>query len=248
MNPIIPNKLTKPLTREQEQETILMAQAGDKDAADKVILGNYRFVIRVCHGYQHRGLELDDLISEGCMGLMRAIQTYTPASGNKFITYAVWWIRAYVTKAIIEQGGIVRIPANFHTRMKGKTQEEQDDLNKQYEEYREIIRATRSAPSMDAMLDSGIDFADPGPSPDQIISEKMNGELLEMLLANLKPKDSGVIRARYGLETGVQQTLKEIADVEGVSRERIRQREAVALEKLSKVALHYRRRRNPIAI
>lgn len=109
---------TAPLTREEEQILFQKAKEGDKIARQKLISANMRFVLKVAIQYRGCPIPLPDLVSEGAMGLVRAIESFEHTRGLKFISYGVWWIKAYITRAINEQGNLIRLPANQHLRVR----------------------------------------------------------------------------------------------------------------------------------
>lgn len=220
MNLISP-RYTVPLTREQERSTIEKARCGDQDSIDSLILSNYRFLVKVAHTFRRRGVDVEDLISEGILGLRRAVDIFDPATGNRFISYAVWWIRRYIITAIREQGLTVQLPANYYVNYRGKSEA-------QIEAHAKSIRSVKSSPSIDGLMTAGIDMIDSGPRADKVAEESRNAALIDTLMAGMDDIDKTIIRSRYGLGSGHVEQLQSLGDRYGVSKERIRQRQLKA--------------------
>lgn len=217
----IASRHTRPMTTEEERIIADGARQGDQRCIDRLILANYRFVAQVAIQMKGRGVEIEDLIGEGVIGLRRAIETFDPTSGNKFISYAVWWIRRYMIAATRDQTMAVQLPANYHIKLKGKTEA-------QTEAHAEAIRQVRSSPSLNSMMDAGMDLPSSDPETDALAEDSRNRQLIETLLEGLEDIDQVIIRSRYGIRTGTPEDLQSIGDRHGLSKERIRQRQAKA--------------------
>ncbi|MBQ1824593.1 MAG: sigma-70 family RNA polymerase sigma factor, partial [Fibrobacter sp.] len=142
---------TAPLSREEEQILFKRAKEGDRIARKKLISANMRFVLKVAIQYRGCPIPLPDLVSEGAMGLVRAIESFEYDRGLKFISYGVWWIKAYITRAINEQGNLIRLPANQHLRVR-KALHEQSRGKEINEEIRELIQIGQRGVSFDSPL------------------------------------------------------------------------------------------------
>lgn len=213
---------TKPVTKEEEKGIAARARAGDKRAQNRLILSHYRFAVTVAHKYHGQGCEVEDLISEGLIGLHRAAQSFDPEKGLRFMSYAVWWIRQSITKFIRENGTAIRLPSNFYVN--GKRKQTEKHGARHMVEHKEAIRLMRSTASMEAMAASGMDFRHPGPGTDIAAENRSTREAIDAMLNQLDPRDQYIVRARYGLDTGEIQHLRDIGVDVGVSHERIRQR------------------------
>lgn len=245
------------LTHEEEIELAKKAQSGSKAAKDKLINANLRFVVNVAKQYQNRGLDLTDLISEGNIGLMTAVDRFDVEKGYHFISYAVWWIRQGITKAISEKAGNIRLPLNRvnelnqinkakHMVGKGKTEEQEiiaicEILNLEPSHVRDMLNISKEFLSLDAPVASAEngkntvgDFIEEnryGNPDEQAINTAMK-EDIEGVLDTLKPNEQKVIRLRYGLDGDKPKSLKEIGDICNLTKERIRQIEKHAIVRL----------------
>lgn len=234
-----------PMPREREVELGRRARAGDQEALDELVRANLRFAISEAKRFQNRGLPLEDLIQEANAGLVRAAQKFDPEAGNKFITYAVWWVRQSIRKALTEQSHAVRLPLGRRTEL-FKVRKARRKLKRElgYPPSRaqvaeetglteRVVRALERVGAPEVKLDAPIgpdgdgavgeripldDDDDPGVS----IEGEQARELVEDALAELRERDALIIRRYYGLE-GEPVTLEELGEQLGISRERVRQ-------------------------
>jgi RNA polymerase primary sigma factor len=242
------------LSRDQEMEIgRAVGLRGDTEALHRLIESNLAFVIKVASEYRNRGLPFEDLVSEGNVGLLEAARRYDHARGVKFITYAVWWIRKAILKALAEQSGLVRVP-RYQQRMIQKVREAEASLAHSLgrppsrEEISSTLESTVSEvdrillmKSVQISLDEeheeedgprGGQLADPrSVSPEEELLRGESQELLRSAVRVLNPQERTVIARRMGMQ-GRPSTLKEIGETMGVTRERIRQIEEQATKKL----------------
>ncbi len=217
---------TRPVTHKEEIELAIRIQAGDRRALDRLMLSHYRFVVSVSNNYKYQGVDLEDLVSEGCIGLHRAAVSFNPAKGYRFMSYAVWWIRQSIQKAIQEQSLPVRIPANYYVNSRAKL--ESKGGAEKAKAHKEAIRNVKASPSVEFLMDAGMDFHHPGPSTERMAEESVNQAIVETLLASLDETDAFVLRHRYGIGMGYESNLEAIGNAMGVSKERVRQRQKKA--------------------
>ena len=235
-----------------------VVEAG-KRAHDHLAEANLRLVVSVARQYQNRGLALLDLVQEGNLGLIRGVERFDHRRGYKFSTYATWWIRQAVARAVANQGRTIRIPVHVVETINKLTRRERimaqelgrdatDDelaeaLGMSVERIRQARRASREAVSLDlpvgedgdTLLGDLVEDRD-APALEDTVSENLLREQLWEALGLLEDRESAVLRLRYGLDGGRPQTLEEVGKVFGVTRERIRQIEAKALRKLRQPA------------
>ncbi len=244
------------LTRDEENEYARAAARGEKSAKDKLVQANLRFVVNVAKKYQNQGLPLSDLISEGNIGLMNAIERFDVEKGYHFISYAVWWIRQAILKAICEKSRMIRLPLNRANelvqieKVRKETQGERNEdaeirriaetLNMSKDHVADLINISRDLISLEtpvyAEKDSSIlgDFVeDEGykPPETQLIEQALKDDINEVL-ATLTDKESEIIQYRFGLNGRSPLSLKEIGDKYKLTKERIRQIEKKALKRL----------------
>lgn len=245
------------LTREEETVLAEKAAAGDKAAKDKIVRANLRFVVNIAKKYQNHGLDLTDLISEGNIGLITAVEHFDVNKGYHFISYAVWWIRQSILKAICEKSRAIRLPLNRanelvrieHARkmINGNMTEDQEFaevaamLNMDKKHVREMINISREMASFDAPVKSSDrddttfgDFIEDSYSdaPDaQVMNEAFTAELNDVI-ETLKPNEAAVLKMRYGIGVEKPMSLREIGEVCNLTKERIRQIEKHALVRM----------------
>ena len=245
------------LSRDEETDLALKAKAGDKAAKDKIVNANLRFVVNVAKKYQNHGLDLPDLISEGNIGLLTAVDRFDVSKGYHFISYAVWWIRQAILKAICEKSRAIRLPLNRanelvqieHARklMTGDKTEEQEfaevarmlKMDKQH--VREMVNISRDMISLDVQVASSdndrtsvSDFIEDEryDNPDEeAISNAMKRDIGKVL-NTLKPNEAKVLSLRYGLNGTRPMSLKEVGDTCNLTKERIRQIEKHAIVRM----------------
>lgn len=245
------------LSHEEEIELAKKAQNGNKVARDKIVNANLRFVVKVAKKYQNHGLELVDLISEGNIGLLNAIEKFDVSKGFHFISYAVWWINQSILKAVSEKSRAIRLPLNRanelvrieHARkvIGGNKSEQQEYeeigtmLNMEPAHVREMIAISREMVSLDAEVNNSendhtliADFQedDMYSRPEEKAIDLAMCEDIEAVLSTLRPNEADVIRMRYGLNGLKPMSLKEVGDKCNLTKERIRQIEKHAITRM----------------
>ncbi len=242
------------LSHEEEQKYAELAAKGDKKAKDILIKSNLRFVVNVAKKYQNKGLPITDLINEGNIGLINAIEKYDVSRGYHFISYAVWWIRQSILVAIGEKSKMIRLPLNRFgelvqiekarkeiyeiTGEEPTAEEVADMLNLDKGLVENLLAVSREYVSLDTPLNPGArdasvvgDFVEDKSYklPEEILVDESLKEEIEKLLMNLPEKEAAVLRRRYGLSGETPMSLKEIGEVYNLTKERIRQIEKKAI-------------------
>ena len=236
-----------------------MAAAGRR-AKEEFLTANLRLVVSIARRYTRSGMPLLDLVQEGNLGLVRAVEKFDYSRGFKFSTYATWWVRQAITRAIAEQSRTIRLPVHLFeklnslgrarrelTRALGRepTEEELAELlDIPVDRVLELTRVGRDPVSLDALVgdDEETRLGDlvedvDAVGPEAAVVERLGRERIESLLSRLDPRSADVLRARYGLGDGREQTLTEIGLRIGLSRERVRQLERQALHELRRIAV-----------
>ena len=243
------------ITRDEEYELALKAKAGDSYARERLVNGNLRFVVSIAKQYQNRGLPLIDLISEGNIGLLTAIDKFEPDKGYHFISYAVWWIRQAILKAIGEKSRMIRLPMNKSADLiqilQAKTNLEKsgmddvslDDIARECgmdrNDVLEIMQIARDVSSLDAPVSAGEDtsYGDfiecDKPKPDEVVMTEALKASVNRILDTLSEKERGIIKLRFGLDNQEAMSLKEVGEIYHLTKERIRQIEKKVLTSLA---------------
>ena len=247
------------LTAEQEVTLARRIQKGDKKARQEMIYANLRLVISVAKRYTNLGIALSDLIEEGNIGLMRGVDKFDPGKGFRFSTYAVWWIKQGISRAIIDQGKMIRVPvylneeilkyrkiveALTHQLKRRPTMAEVAKRMKlSVDKVRDLDGAIAKMSSLDAPLGEGgegqmMDVIEDETmvAPDEDVEGFLNKERTKVILEGLDQRERAIIEMRYGLKEGSNAcTLAQIAKKLNISRERVRQIEAQTIQKLKKL-------------
>jgi RNA polymerase primary sigma factor len=244
------------LSREEEVRLARAAREGDQEAKDRLIRANLRFVVNVAKKYQNQGLTLSDLISEGNLGLITAVEKFDVDKGYHFISYAVWWIKQSILKAICEKSRMIRLPLNRANELlqiekvkreisstkdgDADVDEIADFLDMDKGRINDLINASREFVSLETPLSSDKDASTisdlmedtKGVDPEEMLVNRTLQESIEEVLSTLTDKESDVIKYRFGLNGERPHSLKEIGDKYNLTKERIRQIEKKAISRL----------------
>jgi RNA polymerase primary sigma factor len=258
------------LTPQEEIKLAKRIKRGDAAAREHMIKANLRLVVKIARDYENYGLPLLDLISEGNIGLMKAVERFDPGKGAKLSTYAAWWIKQAVKRALADQGKTIRLPVHvvdklFHIR-KTETKlvellgreptdsEIAEEIGMKTEQVRDYRKASVAPTSLDAKLgdDDTNRVADivadaNAAAPWQQAVEESDNEILSEVIRTLSPREQTILQLRFGLNGDDEKTLEEVGQQFGVTRERIRQIQDEALKKLKKRIQQRDRKQDEIA-
>jgi RNA polymerase primary sigma factor len=246
------------LTPEEEVELAARIKKGDKKAREQMIKANLRLVVKIAHDYEGFGLPLLDLISEGNIGLMKAVERFDPAKGGKLSTYGSWWIKQSIKRALANQSKTIRLPVHLvdkiskMRRVAMKLQEElgreptDEELGEELGISASRVGQMRTAAIRPASLDAPIgdddsnNFSevvqdDNADTPYEQLEEKTVTSMLQEMVKTLDQREATILRYRFGLDGGSEKTLEEVGQKFGVTRERVRQIQNIALNKLRKM-------------
>jgi RNA polymerase primary sigma factor len=245
------------LTPGEEVKLARRIQRGDKKAREHMIRANLRLCVKIARDYEHHGVPLLDLVNEGNIGLMKAVDYFDPTKGAKFSTYSSWWIKQAVKRAVANQSRTIRIPihlrdriAHFwriHSRLheelgREATDEEiADEMNMPIARIRKMRRAMLSTISLDAQLGdddsstvSEVVADERSTTAYQDLDQRTRADMVRELLSRLNDRELTILRQRFALEGGSEKTLEEVGEMFSLTRERIRQLQNIALCKLRK--------------
>ncbi len=254
-------KATPLLTADEERQlSRRVREHSDILARERMINANLRLVVKIAKDYSNAGMTLGDLVAEGNLGLMRAVEEFDPGAGVRFSTYAAWWIKQSIKRALINSGQPIHIPAylaKLITKWRRAAAELEnklgrppttDEMAKKLKISRkkaDIVRQGLTAVNAPSQMGAEETQAlaemvedEQGPSPDQGLLDASTAPLIHSLLANLEPREQQILELRFGLDghEGPQRTFKEIGEIVGLTRERVRQLAHKALSELKELA------------
>ena len=248
----------KLLTIQEEIDLAARIKAGDKKARELMIKANLRLVVKIAHDYENYGLPLLDLINEGNIGLMKAVERFDPAKGGKLSTYGSWWIKQSIKRALANQSKTIRLPVHLvdkiakmrRTAMKlqeifGRepTDEElADEMGMTAARVAQLRTAAIRPASLDAPIgdDDSNSFSEivqdeNADTPYEQLEDKTVTRMLQEMVKTLDPREATILRYRFGLDSGPERTLEDVGEKFGVTRERVRQIQNIALNKLRRM-------------
>ncbi len=249
------------LTAQQEKELARKVQAGDQNARELMIKSNLRLVVSIAKNYVDRGLSLLDLIEEGNLGLLKAVERFDPAAECRFSTYATWWIKQSIKRALIDTVKTVRIPS-YMVEIISKWKNASAELSIKLGRppfFHEVAEEMKIAPQHLGIIKTALRASNSSSQtisienmwtlseiledknakrPEEILFDEVEVETIEKLLSVIDERDARILRMRYGLDSGDPMTLKEIGERVNLSRERVRQIENEALKKLYYIMTH----------
>ena len=248
----------KLLTPQEEIELAARIKKGDKKAREHMIKANLRLVVKIAHDYEGFGLPLLDLISEGNIGLMKAVERFDPSKGGKLSTYGSWWIKQSIKRALANQSKTIRLPVHLvdkiskMRRVSMKLQEEfgreptDEELAEELGMTPSRVAQMRTAAIRPTSLDAPIGDDDSNTysevvqdenadTPYEQLEDKTVTSMLQTMVKDLDPREATILTYRFGLDGGSEKTLEEVGEKFGVTRERVRQIQNIALNKLRRM-------------